>query len=120
MAYALLPLYFVYVARVPGEDGRRVDEKSDGLPDLRAVRLVLLPSVLLPDELRATPDADMHLLRVHAGEAVAGRAQHRREPAREDAGHQARNRRRGRLRRLLVPYTGKEPIPMKAYGAVRG
>lgn len=90
---------------IPG--GKRAVGKSDGLPDPGAVRLDVLPGVVLPDELRVAPGADMRLLHVHADEAVARRARQRREPAREETGHQARLRRRRRLRRLLVPYTGK-------------
>lgn len=97
---------FVDTLRIPG--GKRPVGKRDGLPDPGAVRLDLLPGVLLPDELRVAPGADMHLLHVHADQAVAGRAHQRREPTREETGHQARLRRRRRLRRLLVPYTGKE------------
>lgn len=68
-------MYLVYVdsLRVPG-GGRLVVGKSDGLSDPRAVRLVLLPGVLLPDELRAAAEADMHFLRVHADQTVAWRA----------------------------------------------
>lgn len=97
---------FVDTLRVPG--GGRPVGKRDGLPDPGSVRLDLLPGVLLPDELRVAPGADMHLLHVHADQAVAGRAHQRREPTREETGYQARLRRRRRLRRLLVPYTGME------------
>lgn len=97
---------FVDSLRVPGS--RSPVGESDGLPDPRAVRLDLLSGVLLPDELRIAPGADMHFLHVYAGQAVARRARQRREPTREETGHQARLRRRRRVRRLLVPYTGKE------------
>lgn len=96
---------FVDTLRVPG--GKRPVGKRDGLSDFRAVRLDLLPAVLLPDQLRVAPGADMHFLHVHADQAVARRAHQRREPTRKETGHQARLRRRRRLRRLLVPYTGK-------------
>lgn len=49
----------------------------------------------------------MYLLHVHAGQTVAQRARQRRESTREKTSHQARLRRRRRLRCLLVPYTGK-------------
>lgn len=87
--------------------GRRTAGKSDGLPDSGGVRLDFLPGVVLPDELRVAPGADMHFLHVHADQAVAQHTRQRRESAREETGHQARLRRCRRFRRLLVPYTGK-------------
>lgn len=96
---------FVDSLRVPGS-GKPVGE-SDSLPDSGAVRLDLLPGVLLSNELRVAPGADSHFLHVYAGQAVARRARQRREPTREETGHQARLRRCWRVRRLLVPYTGK-------------
>lgn len=101
-------MYLVYVdsLHVPG-GGRLVVGKSDGLSDLRPVRLVLLPGVLLSDELCVAAEANLHFLRVHADQIMARRAHQRRKPTRKEASHQARPRRRRCLRRLLVSYTGK-------------
>jgi len=76
---------FVDSLRVPGSI--RSVGKSDGLPDLGAVRLDLLPGVLLPNELRVALGADMHFLHVHADQAMARCARQRGESTREETGH---------------------------------
>lgn len=101
---------YVDSLHVPG--GRRPSGEPDGLPDPIAVRLDVLPGVLLPHELRAAPGADMHLLYVRAGQAVAQRPRQRRESTRQKTRHQTRLCRRRGLRRLLVSHTGKNGPPL--------
>lgn len=100
----VVPVY-VDSLRVPG--GRRSAGEPDDLSDPGAVRLDVLPDVLLRYELRAAPRVDIHLLRVNADQAVAWCPHQRRESTRQEARHQTRLHRRRGLCRLLVSHTGK-------------
>lgn len=111
----VVPVY-VDSLRVPG--GRRPTGEPDGLSGPAAVRLDVLPGVLLLHELRATPRADMHLLHVGADQIVARRPRQRRESTRQEARHQARLRRRRGLCRLLVSHTGKIVVYPRAPSAI--
>lgn len=108
----------VYVDSLRVPRGRRPTGEPDGLSGPAAVRLDVLPGVLLLHELRVAPRADMHLLHVGADEIVARRPRQRRESTRQEARHQARLRRRRGLCRLLVSHTGKIVVYPRAPSAI--
>ena len=90
---------------------------ADGLPHPARGQLAPLSADLLPRELRRAADAHLRPLRLHAAEAVAGRAGQRREPSRPQEGHAARPRRRRRLCHLLVSHTGPSAFILFTYSS---